>query len=103
MTSRSASELVAGRDPLAALEKARSALRKSSKQQVAGLLAPIVSIRHGRGNGTYTTRWWTVVGEVVEHEETTYGISNLRRLLRDTVRRDDAERIVQHVVRGGAL
>lgn len=83
-------------DPIAALQRAKARQKSSPSSQVKGLQAPIVSIRHGRATGVYITRWWTVqLGEVTEHEETTYGIADLRRLLRDTIRRDDYERIIQ--------
>lgn len=94
------------RDPLEALERAKAAgraKRPATRSQVDGLQEPIVHINHGRGMGVYITRWITTSnGKVLEHEERTEGIAALSRLLRDTIRRSDAEHIIQDIKRTAA-
>lgn len=98
------------KDPLEALERAKArgqAVGRAgpgrSRSQVDDLTTPIVAIKHGRGMGCYITRWITAsAGKILEHQEETHGIAALSRLLRDTIRRPDAERIVQHIRRTSA-
>lgn len=91
------------KDPLEVLERVRKAAKTRVRSQVDELDEPIVQIRHGRGMGVYVTRWITTsAGEVLEHEETTVGIAALSRLLRDTIRRQDADLILQDIRRTAA-
>lgn len=86
------------KDPLQALERLKATAEKTKTPM--DLAEAIVVIRHGRGNGTYITRWITVHrGEVLEHEQETHGLAALSRLLRDTIRRHDHERIMADVRR----